>query len=459
MSRSVQLPLRRHSVRPQVELLESRNLLSFGPPTNFQAGANSIDVVLADLTGSGKLDAVTANYGEGTVSVFRGNGDGTFQAAQSYPAGANAANLVVGDFNGDHIPDLAVGHFAGSANTVSVLLGNGDSSFQPPVDYTVGNQPIWVTTADLRGTGTLDLVVSNNNSSSISVLLGNGDGTFQPAVNYAVGNSPLGVIAADLNGDHIPDLVVCNNGSNSVSILFGNGDGTFQASTDYSIGNGTGDVAAADFDGDGHLDLAIVSMKSNDLTILLNDGQGGFGLAGVYPLDATPIAVVPGDFNRDGKADLVIGYYNFTNTNITTLLGNGDGSFQAPVDYRADVGPVGVAVGDLNGDGAADLVAADVTTSQISVLLNLNDWGPPSPGSAIVASNGKLQHGEQALVQPSSADFRRQSEILFSLPDAQQVARKDGETILSLRTRTQGMDNFGIEGNVLRDDGMTGSFI
>src|SRR5207245_2385711 len=124
MSRRAQLPLRRLSFRPQVELLESRTLLSFGPPTNFPAGANSIDVVLADLTGSGKLDAVTADYGAGTVSVLRGNGDGTFQPARSFPAGANAANVVVGDFNRDHIPDLAVGHFSGSAKTVSVLLGN-----------------------------------------------------------------------------------------------------------------------------------------------------------------------------------------------------------------------------------------------------------------------------------------------------------------------------------------------
>src|SRR5207245_1503017 len=109
----------------------------------------------------------------------------------------------------------------------------------------------------------------------------------------------------------------------------------------YSVGNSPGDVAAADFDGDGSLDLAFVSMKSNDLTILINDGQGGFGLAGIYQVDATPIAVVPGDFNSDGKVDLVIGYYNFTNTNVTTLLGNGDGTFQNPVDYAADIGPVG----------------------------------------------------------------------------------------------------------------------
>ncbi|HLJ93499.1 MAG TPA: VCBS repeat-containing protein, partial [Gemmataceae bacterium] len=342
MSRRMQLPPRRLPFRPQVEFLESRNLLSFGPPNNFPVDANPLGVVLADLNGDGKLDAVTANYGDGTVSVLMGNGDGTFQPAQSYVAGTNPSTVAIGDFNGDHIPDLAVGHYKGSANTVSVLLGNGDGTFQAPTDYTVGNQPIWITAADLTGNGILDIVASNNNSDSISVLMGNGDGTFQLAVNYPVGHSPLAVIAADFNGDHIPDLAVANSGSNTVSILFGNGDGTFQPASNYSIsvGSGTADIAAADFNGDGAPDLAVVSMGSSDVTILLNDGQGGFYMNAAYPVDATPIAAVPADFNSDGKMDLVIGYYNFTNTKVTTLLGNGDGTFQSPADYTADIGPV-----------------------------------------------------------------------------------------------------------------------
>src|SRR2546425_393766 len=192
-----QLPLRARPFRPQVELLESRNLLSFGPPMNFGTGTAPLGLALADLNGDGNLDAVTTNYYGNSVSVLLGNGDGMFQPATDFLAGAFASSLAIGDFNGDKIPDLVVGHFNSSANTVSVLLGNGDGSFQDHVDYMVGRQPIWVTAASLRGNGILDIVASNNNSGSISVLLGNGDGTFQPAQDYTVGSSPLGPVAAD----------------------------------------------------------------------------------------------------------------------------------------------------------------------------------------------------------------------------------------------------------------------
>src|SRR5215472_14825544 len=112
------LASRTHFVRPQVEWLESRDLLSFGPAVNFGVDGSPLGVALADLNNDGKLDAVTANYGAGSVSVLLGNGDGTFQAAQNIPVGANASTVAVGDFNGDGIPDLAVGHYSNSATTV-----------------------------------------------------------------------------------------------------------------------------------------------------------------------------------------------------------------------------------------------------------------------------------------------------------------------------------------------------
>jgi hypothetical protein len=465
-----QLPLRRLSLRPQVELLESRNLLSFGPSTNFAVDGNPLGMALADFNGDGKLDAVTANYGGATVSVLLGNGDGTFQPAQNFAAGANASNVQIGDFNGDKIPDLAVGHFSGSAVTVSVLLGVGDGTFEYPGDYLVGNQPIWVAVADLNGDNILDIAAANNNSASISVLLGIGDGTFQDAQSYAVGRSPIGISVADLNGDTIPDLLVGNSGPDTLGILFGNGDGTFQPPVDYPIGNNTAYAAVGDFNGDGAPDLAVVcNSNSNNVIILLNDGQGAFYTIALYQVDPGPIGAALADFNGDGKLDILIGYYNLSasNTNVTTLLGNGDGTFQDPVDYAADVGPTGVAVGDLNGDGAPDLVAANVLTSDISVFLNLNDWGGPGGRALPPDQSGPQRGGQEPVVMPanSGTDLGRQAEAFFLFPRAKEDARKDGELAMSSGIGARGGDDFGLDGNlhvgpfsnhVLPDGGMPG---
>ena len=167
---------------------------------------------------------------------------------------------------------------------------------------------------DFNGDGKLDLAVASGGSDYVSVLLGNGDGTFKTAVQYVAGLEPISVAVADFNGDGKLDLAVANYESNNVSILLGKGDGTFQAAVDYGIGTEN------------------------------------------YP--ATPGSVAVGDFNGDGKLDLVVGGVESDNVSVVSvLLGNGDGTFQAAVNYGAGAGQTSVAVGDFNGDGRLDLAA------------------------------------------------------------------------------------------------------
>ena len=134
--------------------------------------------------------------------------------------------LVAGDFNGDGRTDLAVANYG--SNDVSVLLGNGDGTFQTQVTYAVGTDPSALVAGDFTGDGRTDLAVANLGSNDVSVLLGNGDGTFQTQVTYAVGSAPDALVAGDFTGDGRTDLAVANHGSNDVSVLLGNGDGTFQ---------------------------------------------------------------------------------------------------------------------------------------------------------------------------------------------------------------------------------------
>ena len=235
---------------------------------NYGAGGAPTSVAVGDFNGDGKLDLAVAKPSS-TVSVLLGNGDGTFQAALNYNAGTNPTSVAVGDFNGS--PDLVVTNDNDAAGTVSVLIAIGDGGFHPPVTYAVGTGPTSVAVGDFRGDGKLDLAATNQGSNTVSVLLGNGDGTFQAAVNYGVTfSSPTSVAVGDFNGDGKPDLAVALSDGSTVTVLPGNGDGTFQAGVSYAVGGGLLSVAVGDFNRDGQSDLAMANQAGNNVAILLN---------------------------------------------------------------------------------------------------------------------------------------------------------------------------------------------
>jgi hypothetical protein len=332
-------------------------------------------VSVGDFYGDGIQDLAVANNLGPTVSILLGEGNGAFGAPVNYAVGNGPTSVAVGDFDHDGTLDLAVATGAG----VNVLLGNGDGTFQPAVTYVVGVAPASIAVGDFNGDGFLDLVTANEGTpphftGTLSVLLGNGDGTFQSARNFPAGTQPTSVAVADFNGDGIPDLVT---GS---LLLLGNGDGTFRPAVPY--GGGGGAVTVADFNGDGIPDLAVNNLGRGTVSILLGNGDSSFRAAGNFAAGPEPLSVAVGDFNGDGIADLVVGQdYSFP---VAVLVGNGDGTFQAPLSYEAGAYPHFVAVGDFNGDGSPDVaVANDLTTGTVTVLLNAADWdgGPPLPRS------------------------------------------------------------------------------
>src|SRR6266511_3263154 len=251
---------------------------SFAAQSAFGAATYPESVAVGDFNRDGKADLAVANVGSANVSVLLGNGDGTFQTALNYATGANPLSVAVGDFNGDGILDLAVAN-NGSAD-ISVLLGNGDGTFRIAVNFSAGPYPESVAAGDFNGDGRPDLAVANLFSKTVSVLLGNGNGTFQAAAGYVVGTNPQSVAVGDFNGDHKPDLAVANFGSGNVSVLLGNGDGTFQTAVNYAAGADPYSVAVDDFNGDGTLDLVSANVNSADVSVLLNTcSLAGVGLA------------------------------------------------------------------------------------------------------------------------------------------------------------------------------------
>jgi Bacterial Ig-like domain (group 3)/FG-GAP-like repeat len=319
-------------------------------------------VAVGDFNGDGKPDLVAVPSG---VSVLLGNGDGTFQSPVTYSTGSYTVSVATGDFNGDGKPDLAVGT-CGTTCSVSVLLGNGDGTFRAHLDYATGIGPNSVSVGDFNGDGKLDLVTANITSGTVSVLLGNGDGTFQAHIDYAAG-SPNSVAVGDFNGDGKPDLVTVNEFSDTISVFLGKGDGTFQAKSDYPAGSFLFWVAVGDFNGDGKLDVVVVNFGGDTVSILLGNGDGTFRAPVASATGFGPRWVAVGDFNGDGKPDLVTANYG-ANT-VSLLLGKGDGTFEAHVDYVTGYLPGSAAVADFNGDGQPDCVTANSATSTVSVLL------------------------------------------------------------------------------------------
>ena len=330
------------------------------------AGISPHSLAARDFNGDGNLDLAVANSGHNTVSILLGNGDGTFQPRMTFATGQNPRWLTGGDFNGDGKLDLAVANF--TDNTVSILLGNGDGTFQPQTTLALGTAPISLLTADFNRDGNLDLAVANSGDNTVSILLGNGDGTFQPQMTFATGQNPRWLATGDFNSDGKLDLAVANFTDNTVSILLGNGDGTFQTQTILALGTAPTSLLTADFNGDGNLDLAVSNSGDNTVSIILGDGSGTFPLPAVsYAAGASPESVIVGDFKGDGNLDLAVTHAS--DNSISVLVGNGDGTFQTPTTFATAPAPQFAMAGDFNKDGRLDLVTANFTDNTVSVLL------------------------------------------------------------------------------------------
>lgn len=250
-----------------------RDSIPFAPPVNYAAGDHPESIFCADLDMDGDLDMAVANNFGYNISILINNGNGTFEDPVNYPAGDDPFSIYCADFDGDEDIDIAVASYY----TIAVLLNNGDGTFEGPDIYGEGaNHFYFICCADLNGDSYPELVAADPHGfSAVFVLLNNGDGTFvYDYNNYWVGGSePWSVSCSDLDGDDDFDMAVANYGSNDVSIFMNNGDGTFGNAVNYSVGDYSRFVYTADFDNDLDIDVAVANMGSDDVSILMNNGN------------------------------------------------------------------------------------------------------------------------------------------------------------------------------------------
>ncbi len=386
------------------------------PTTNYTVGKSPSAIVSAnfhDLSSTTTTDLAVANEADGTISILQGNGDGTFQAATTVqlPTGFEPTALAVYDFNGDGHEDLVVTstNASGIGGNVSILLGNGDGTFQPAISAPTGNLPVAVAVANFHsalGGSNVDVAVSNQNDNSISIFQINSDGTFSTSsssptlVQLPAGYKPAGLATGTFTNSGHVDLVVADEGNDSVSVFLGNGDGTFQTRADYATGNSPIFIATGDFNGDGVTDLAIANngaatnTNTGDTVSILfgeaniNDtsvGNGQFapGVQRDYPAGNGPTAIAVGDFNIDGLSDLAV--TDQTDNAVSVLLNAGNGLFSPNFELPVDQAPVAIAAADFNGDGKIDVATANHDSNDATVILNSSSFtGATNPLSSSI---------------------------------------------------------------------------
>jgi hypothetical protein len=373
--------------------------LGFSPAANLAAGSLPQAVAVADVNADGRPDVLTLdNVGSVSVMVGRtapGQLVASFAAKTDFAAVTQGGKLAVSDLNGDGKPDVIVTDLANAKVVVllgKTLGGSSTPSFTAPAAFGVGGRPLGIAVGDINGDGTPDLAIANLDTGTVSVLLGTtAPGTMTPsfaaAFDFATGTNPHDVALADVNGDGILDLVVTNNGSSTLSVLIGTtapGATTpaFATHADVTVQSPIG-LAVRDVDGDGRPDFAVTSGSGGLVSVVPNKTLAGasapsFGTRADFAIDAAATAVVIADLDGDGLPDLATSNINSDTTSVllnTTQLGVSAPRFAARKDFTTGSQADALAVGDFNTDGIPDLAVTNQSAASVTILVNATSFG------------------------------------------------------------------------------------
>lgn len=320
---------------------------------------------------------------------------------RTYDVEKNPTAIQAGDFNQDGFTDLVTSNIA--ANSLSLLFGNGDGSFQAQVPLRVCREPRNLALADFNQDAHLDFAIACSGSDEVSILAGQGDGTFEKIAQYHVNRTPVSIATGDFNSDQLLDMVVALR-NDKLQLFFGNGLGKFRLGPLYEYGDTPTSVVTADVNGDGFLDLAVSNggPMSSAVSIWLGQGDGNFLMPTDYRTGKRPLSVSFADFNNDGVLDLFV--INGQMNTITIFLGNGDGTFREGIDSGGDAGPNHGLAQDFDGDQILDVAVVNIQSGSMSVLYGKGDgsfrypprhYGTPHGPFAITSLTLAKGRGEQ----------------------------------------------------------------
>lgn len=350
-----------------VTILKGLGFGKFSEP-EFTWTGNPSSLATGDMNRDSLPDVVVADRTNDMASLLLGVGGGRLGVADffyssSSPDGAAPA-AVVGDFNLDGADDFVLSTISG----LNILFGDGAGSLSAPYPITLGYRPGGVALGDLDGDRLLDLVTVS--SVGHAVLTGNGDGTFMPMEQTQPGGQQ--VLVRDLNADDRQDLVIVNQNDNQLAILIADTTG-FREPEIYTVSGGPRSVVASDWNLDGHLDL--VALRSQDIAVLLGAGDGTLGEPAVIAAPTRALGVAVGDIDQDGAPDLAMP--DPDSDKVYILFGRGDGGVDASVAVDVGKSPGRVVIHDLTGDGALDIAVIcgvfTTTAGNVSVVPGRGD--------------------------------------------------------------------------------------
>lgn len=365
-------------------VLQSCSDTNFSAPPVFDLGNTPQSLAIGDLDGDGKADLVAINLLGNNVSVLRNTGTTTtsFAPHVDFTVGSLPNTVALGDIDGDGKLDIVVTN--NTSSTISVLRNTssiGALSFTR-TDFSAGNQPQPLAIGDIDGDGKLDVVVGNYSNKTISILRNTSNvGSVSFATfftSFFVPNNPRSIVIGDIDGDGKTDVAVANSGSSNVVSVFRNtssvGSMVLNAPINYATGTSPSSVIIGDLDGDGKQDLAVANSGSNDVSMFLNSsivGSISFTTTPNLAVGSLPSSIKAGQIDSDGKLDLVV--VNRGNNNVSVLRNTssiGLLSFATHTDFAVGNGPNCVVVADLDGDGRAELAITNASARNLIVLNN-----------------------------------------------------------------------------------------
>ncbi len=313
-----------------------------------------------DINRDGWIDYLAVNEVSADLRVMlnSANGSGLLMPVMTPPPaiGVEASPNRAADFNNDGFMDMATSNT--SSGSMSVLLGNGNGTFQAQQQITTGGSPHGISALDVDGDGDLDLVSANENNNNLALSLNNGAGVFGAATTFDSGGSgeyPL--VSADMNNDGITDLIVGAANSNQVRVMRGNGDGTFTLASSTAAGGRPWMLSVADLNNDGKMDIASANGNSGNASILLGNGLGGLAAPVTTTFNVTMIATDFGDLDGDGDQDWVLSSYSGSKWFI--MRNDGTGTFSEIRQIQAPQAGSCASIYDFDNDGDLDMAMAD----------------------------------------------------------------------------------------------------